>query len=92
MEQQTVNQTRVKILGEDHIIAGNESSEYMTLIGEYVDRKMREFQKGRPYLSHYKIAVLTALNLADELTKLQNDYDELLQQMEEKETGNDRKE
>ncbi|MBP8819032.1 MAG: cell division protein ZapA, partial [Syntrophomonadaceae bacterium] len=36
-----------------------------------------------PNLSSTKVAVLTALNLADELNKLQEDYDELVKNLEE---------
>lgn len=67
----------VKIFDEDYAMKGNSSSEYMEMIANYVDRKMRQIASKSPRLSATKIAVLAALNIADELSKLQEDYDNL---------------
>ena len=83
MEKQ-INQVRVKIMDEDYILSGDEKDDYILLLASYVDQKMQQIRKNNSYLSKSKIAVLTALNLADELTKLQGQYDDLLLQMEEK--------
>jgi cell division protein ZapA len=44
---------------------------------------MRMVQQRNVNLSTSKVAVLTALNLANELNKLQEDYDELVKNLEE---------
>jgi cell division protein ZapA len=44
---------------------------------------MRMVKQRNPNLSNQRVAVLTALNLADELNKLQEDYDQLVRNMEE---------
>ena len=79
MEKQ-INQVRVRILDEDYILSGEEKDDYILLLANYVDRKMQEVRQNNAYLSRSRIAVLVALNLADELTKLQAEYDDLLQQ------------
>jgi len=84
MEKQ-VNQVRVRIMDEDYTLASEEKDNYMLLLANYVDQKMQGIRQSNPYLSRSRIAVLTALNLADELTKLQEEYDDLLQRMDEKE-------
>ena len=53
------------------------------MLASYVDRRMRMVQQRNINLSTSKVAVLTALNLADELNKLQEDYDELVKTLEE---------
>ena len=53
------------------------------MLASFVDRRMKMIQQRNPNLSSTKVAVLTALNLADELNKLQEDYDELVKNLEE---------
>jgi cell division protein ZapA len=53
------------------------------MLASYVDRRMRMVQQRNVNLSTSKVAVLTALNLANELNKLQEDYDELVKTLEE---------
>ncbi|MDD2620676.1 MAG: cell division protein ZapA [Syntrophomonadaceae bacterium] len=77
------NKVIVSIFSEDYIVKGNESPEYMEMLASYVDRRMKMVQQRNFNLSNTKIAVLTALNLADELNKLQEDYDEMVKSLEE---------
>ena len=77
------NKVIVSIFGEDYIVKGNESPEYMEMLASYVDRRMKMIQQRNYNLSNTKIAVLTALNLADELNKLQEDYDDMVKTLEE---------
>lgn len=83
MKEKKINKVTVGIFSEEYIVTGDENPEYMQMLASYVDRKMRMVQQRNPNLSNTKIAVLTALNLADELNKLQEDYDELVKALEE---------
>ncbi|MGE5417383.1 MAG: cell division protein ZapA [Acidobacteriota bacterium] len=73
----------VNIFGDEYIVRGAEDPDYIEMLAAYVDRKMRSIQGKSPGLADTKIAVLAALNLADELSKLQEDYDQLVKTMEE---------
>ncbi len=73
----------VDIFDEEYVVKGDENRDYIEMLASYVDRRMRLIHQRNPNLSATKIAVLTALNLADELNKLQEDYDELVKKMEE---------
>ncbi len=77
------NKVMVAIFGEDYLVRGNENPEYIEMLAAFVDRNMRLVQQRNPTLTATKIAVLTALNLADELNRLQEDYDELVRELEE---------
>jgi cell division protein ZapA len=68
----------VTIFGEDYRMRGEATSDYMIMLAGYVDKRMKQIAHRQPQLSVTKIAVLTALNVADELSKLQTDYDELV--------------
>lgn len=73
----------VEIFNQEYIVKGNENGEYIGMLAAYVDRRMRMIEQRNHSLSNTKVAVLTALNLADELNKLQEDYDELVKVLEE---------
>lgn len=81
MEEKT--KVTVKIYGEEYVIKGFAGAEYIEGIAAYVDKKMRLIGNKNPHLSLSKVAVLAALNIADELSKLQEDYDSLVKLLEE---------
>lgn len=76
----------VDIYGEEYIMRGDATPEYMMMLARYIDKKMKNIAARQPQLSVGKIAVLAALNIADELSKLQEDYDALVKMM-----GSDKK-
>jgi len=77
------NKVTVEIFNQEYIVKGSENAEYIEMLAAYVDRRMRMIEQRNHSLSIAKVAVLTALNLADELNKLQEDYDELVKVLEE---------
>ncbi len=79
----SVNRVTVNIFNEEYVVKGEENPEYIEMLASFVDRRMKMIQQRNPNLSSTKVAVLTALNLADELNKLQEDYDELVKNLEE---------
>ena len=61
---------QVDIFGSQYTIKkGSEDPEYIARVAAYVDQKMREINDRLPVASVSKVAVLTSLNLADELFK-----------------------
>jgi cell division protein ZapA len=77
-----VNRAEVKIFNEEYTVTGDENIEYIHMLADYVDRRMKMLQQRNPNLSNSKIGVLLALNLADEINKLQDDYDEVVKDLE----------
>lgn len=57
----------VEIFGQDYKIKGVGDPDYINKIAGYVDRKMREIAHSSGIMSQSRIAILTALNIADEL-------------------------
>jgi len=76
--------TEVEIFGSTYTIKGDEDPAYIRQLAMYVDDKMRAVARRSPsMLSTHKIAVLTALNVADELFKLkrrQQDMDDMIRE------------
>jgi cell division protein ZapA len=64
---------RVQIFGSEYQIASDTDTEHTREVARYIDRKMREVANNLSLRSVSKIAVLTAVNLADELFKAQNE-------------------
>jgi cell division protein ZapA len=68
------NRVTVTIMGDEYTIRGSSSPESLEEAARHVDRLMRSLAEKNRQLSGYKIAVLAALNLADELLKAKHDY------------------
>ena len=69
--------TMVKICGKEYVMAGFESEEYIHRVAIYVDRKMSELKNQYINLNPNTLAVLTAINVSDDLLKLQEQFDAL---------------
>jgi len=69
--------TTVKICGKEYVMSGYESEEYIHRVAIYVDRKMSELKSQYVNLNPNTLSVLTAINVADDLLKLQDQFDAL---------------
>jgi cell division protein ZapA len=83
MEEQK-HTVKVNIYGEDYPIKADIDSSYIIRVAQYVDKKMREAADRSPHRIPVKVAVLAAMNIADELFKEREDKDKKLSLVEEK--------
>jgi len=67
----------VTIFGSEYKIKGADP-EYIGEVAAYVDAKMRELERRLSSGSPAKIAILTSLNIADELFRERNERDRLV--------------
>ena len=63
------NRVELRIAGKDYTVVGTEPEEYIQRVGLYVDKKMSEVMKISNKLSTSLAAVLTAINVVDDLFK-----------------------
>jgi cell division protein ZapA len=63
------NRVRVNIYGEEYTVRSDGDIEYMKKIAQYVDSQMRAIADKMPNKSPSRVAILAALNIADELFK-----------------------
>jgi cell division protein ZapA len=75
---------RVTIFGEEYSIKGHADENYIVRVAQYVDKKMRDIALKSKNRSPNKIAVLTALNLADRLLSLEDQSKEDREHVEDK--------
>lgn len=80
---QGVITVKVRIAGEEHSIKGKASRKYIEELAELVDSQMKQVHIQSPNLTRQQMAILVAINLADELQRVKSEYKELLQIMEE---------
>ncbi len=74
------NKVSVKIYGQEYVISGETSRESIISVADYVDTKMHEISRAAVGASVASIAVLAAVNIADELLTLQKENEKLLQE------------
>ncbi len=80
----TKNVVRVTIHGAEYPIKGNTDVDYIQQVASYVDEKMDEIDKGLAVKSPLKVAILTSLNIADELFREREEKEKLVRLINEK--------
>jgi cell division protein ZapA len=74
----------VEIYGEYYGLKGDVEPEQIEKVAALVDERMKQIARGNSRLSTAKIAVLAALNLAEDYAKLEKDYQQLVQMLKGK--------
>ncbi|BCJ88096.1 cell division protein ZapA [Effusibacillus dendaii] len=80
--QKENNRIRVDIYGMEYQLRGKASVDHLRLVAGLVDDKMREIAGANPRLDLNRLAVLAAVNIADEYMRLRQEYEELLKILE----------
>lgn len=73
-----INRVKVNIDGEDYCIKGAVPKQHIERAASLVDEKIVDLAESHPYLSRNKIAVLAALNIADEFLRIKEENEELI--------------
>ncbi len=79
-----VTQVNVKIFGQEFTIKGEDSPAYVESLAQFVDKKMREVASASSVITSHKVAMLTAINIADELFRLRKELEDKDQQVRSK--------
>ena len=82
------NQIKITIFGQEYSVKAPADPTYIKKIAEYVDTKMREVQSGfSSTQSSNRIAILSAMNITDELFNAKKQGDSESSEVEEKITS-----
>jgi cell division protein ZapA len=68
----------VEIMGQRFTISSDAEENYVQRVAGYVDEKMQEALKASRPVAKSNIAMLVALNIADEYHRLKESHDEIL--------------
>jgi cell division protein ZapA len=75
---------RVEIFDQEYQIKGGLDPQYLGVLAKYVDEKMRQIAARSHNVDSARVAVLAALNIADEFHQVKTKYDSIAQQVEQK--------
>ena len=88
MSEKDGNQIKITIFGQEYSVKAPADPTYIKKIAEYVDTKMREVQSGfSSTQSSNRIAILSAMNITDELFNAKKRGDSDNNEIEEKITS-----
>jgi cell division protein ZapA len=65
---------QVEIFGQTYKVRGDEDQGYIEGLARYVDSKMKAIAETTGTVDSLKVAILAALNIADEFFKLERDH------------------
>lgn len=85
-----MNKVIVKINGAEYPMVGEKSEKHMIKVASFVDQEMNKIEESNPRLSSSQVAILSAINIADDLFDCSSEYDKLIKENEElsKKVGN----
>ncbi len=78
------NKVKVNIYGNEYNICGDADPEYINKLAEYINTRMEETNRNISNGNVLQIAILTALNIADEYFQLQNIRGDISGDLEQK--------
>lgn len=87
MEDKPTNRVKVIIHGAEYTLRGSAPIAHLHEVADTVDNMMEEIAAASSYMDERRVAVLTAINLADELHRLRAEYQELLNLLDERTRG-----
>jgi len=77
----------VSILGQQYLLKGSSSREYMKHLADFVDGRIREVYRRSPGTTPLKAAILTALLLSDEIHQMKKEHASVAQSIKKIESG-----
>lgn len=81
--KENLNKLTVNIYNDEYVIKGQADQAHIEKVANYVDRMMIQISQKNPGLSPKQLAVLTALNVTDELLSLKENYNDLIKLLDE---------
>jgi len=75
---------QIRVLGQDISVLSDSGDEHVEAVVSYVNDKVSEIQKSTKAINILQVAVLAALNIADEYFKLLGEKEGICHQMESK--------
>jgi len=75
----------VQIMGHEYPVEANAGEElYVNRLAQFVEQKMRDLKEESKIVDSYKLAVMAAMNITDELFRLQESKGSSTQGLDEK--------
>jgi cell division protein ZapA len=72
------NKSTVEINGQQYYLTGKATPNHMKKVAGFVDDKMKQISQSNPKLDANRLAVLSAVNIADQYLQLKQEYEEIM--------------
>jgi len=72
----------VEIMGQSLVVRSDADDDWIRNVAQAVDEKIRRIRASSQSASSVSLAILAALNFADELERLRNEHKELMERIE----------
>jgi cell division protein ZapA len=72
----------IKILGQELSVSSDSGDEHVAKVVEYVTERVEEIGRAAGKATTLNVAILTALNIADEYFKLKGENERIVRQLE----------
>ncbi len=69
--------TEISIMGQKFMIKSDSNDDYIRRVAEFVDMKINEVMQSTKSVASLNVAILAAMNIADEYFKFREDRDEV---------------
>jgi cell division protein ZapA len=80
--RESFKSVKVTIYGKEYEIKGTQDDEHIQMLADYVDSNMRSIAEKTQIIASERIAILTALNIADEMHKQRHLFEENILRLE----------
>lgn len=77
-------QIEIKVMGQKFMVRSDSSEDYINAVATFVDQKIDEIVKGSKSVASLNVAILAAMNIADEFMKYKDQRDKQVSKVEEK--------
>ncbi len=81
---ETHDSIRVEIYDQEYRVSGGLDPEYIKKLARFLDAKMRSIAERTHTVDSLRVAILAALNIADEYHQLNAKYEAKMREVEEK--------
>jgi len=75
---------RVVIYDQEYFMRGDLNQEYLQKLAQYLDTKMRSIAERTRTVDSLRVAMLAALNVADEYHQMKAKYEQVTQRLDQK--------
>jgi len=76
--------TEISIMGQKFMVKSDSNDDYVRRIAGFVDQKINEVMQSTKSVASLNVAILAAMNIADEYFKFKRDRDERIEKAEKK--------
>lgn len=74
----------IKVMGQKFLVRSDSNEDYVNEVAQYVDEKMNEVLKTSKSVASLNVAILAAMNIADEFLKYKNEKEQRLEKAQVK--------